>query len=126
MSFRNALKREIEVAFSKHSQPIWFKILKYFLLGCLLYFLWGSKWLWIILLVLFPVSMLLHFWYRYKTQGWTKSYACGSMIKTNQREKRTNDTAINASILPMLLLKKMFLRLKALDTKHLARFFRLR
>lgn len=68
------IKRELEVAFSKHSQPVWFRILKYILIGGMLYFFWGSKLLWIIFPVLFVFSLCLHFWYRYKTQGWTKSY----------------------------------------------------
>lgn len=68
------IKRELEVAFSKHSQPVWFRILKYILIGGMLYFFWGNKLLWIIFPVLFVFSLCLHFWYRYKTQGWTKSY----------------------------------------------------
>jgi hypothetical protein len=43
-------------------------------LGFTLYFFWGTTTLWIILVCLLVVSMALHFWYRYKTQGWTKSY----------------------------------------------------
>jgi len=74
MSFKKTVQREVEVAFSKQSQPIWFRILKYILLGCVLYFFWGSKLLWIILLTLMGLALLLHFWYRYKTQGWRKSY----------------------------------------------------
>ena len=74
MAFSETIKREIEVAFSKHSQPVWFRVLKYILLGSALYFFWGSRLLWIGLLVMFVFALLLHFWYRYKTQGWTKSY----------------------------------------------------
>lgn len=74
MSFNKTIKREIEVAFSKHSQPAWFRVLKYILLGFLVYIFWGRKLLWIILLSLFAFAMFLHFWYRYKTRGWTKSY----------------------------------------------------
>ena len=74
MAFSKTIKREIEVAFSKHSQPIWFRIFKYILLGCILYFFWGTKLLWIILFIMFVFGMSLHFWYRYKTHGWTKSY----------------------------------------------------
>ena len=74
MPVSETIKRELEVAFSKHSQPVWFRILKYILLGGALYFFWGSKLLWIGLLVMFVFSLSLHFWYRYKTQGWTKSY----------------------------------------------------
>jgi hypothetical protein len=68
------IKRELEVAFSKHSQPAWFRILKYIVIGSALYFFWGSTLLWIILSIFLAFSICLHFWYRYKTQGWTKSY----------------------------------------------------
>ncbi len=68
------IKRELEVAFSKDAQPVWFRIVKYILLGGLFYFLWGTKLLWIILLTLFVFGTSLHFWFRYKTQAWTKSY----------------------------------------------------
>jgi len=74
MAFTETIKREIEVAFSKNAQPVWFRILKYIVLGGLLYFFWGSKLLWIILLILFVFALALHFWYRYKTRGWTQSY----------------------------------------------------
>jgi hypothetical protein len=85
MSFKKILKRELEVAFSKHSQPIWFRVLKYILLGLIVYFFWGSKYLWIILLILFALAMLLHFWYRYKTQAWTKSYGMWKFDKDRQQ-----------------------------------------
>jgi len=74
MPFKKILERELEVAFSKQSQPAWFRILKYVLLGLILYFFWENKYLWIILVILLVFALFLHFWYRYKTQGWTKSY----------------------------------------------------
>lgn len=74
MSFKEIIKREIEVAFSKHSQPIWFRVCKYIMLFLVLFFFWNTKMLWIILAGLFIAAMILHFWYRYKTKGWTKSY----------------------------------------------------
>jgi hypothetical protein len=74
MSFSKILKREMEVAFSKHAQPVWFRIIKYMVLGFIIYFFWGTKLVWIILLTIFVLSLLLHFWYRYKTHGWEKSY----------------------------------------------------
>jgi len=68
------VKRELEVAFSKHSQPVWFRVVKYIALAALLYAFWNSLTLLIIFCILLPVSVGLHFWYRYKTAGWTKSY----------------------------------------------------
>jgi hypothetical protein len=74
MTFKKAIKRELEVAFSKYSQPVWFRVVKYIALGCLLYFFWSSRLLWIILSAISVFGMILHFWYRFKTNGWTKSY----------------------------------------------------
>jgi hypothetical protein len=87
MPLNKIIKRELEVAFSKHSQPVWFRILKYILLGFFLYFFWESKMLWIILLVVFIPGLLLHFWYRYKTQGWTKSYGLWKHDKGESNKK---------------------------------------
>lgn len=64
----------MEVAFSRQSQPLWFRVLKYVVLGLLVYTLWGTDTLWIILPVLAVLSLSLHFWYRYKTKAWTQSY----------------------------------------------------
>lgn len=86
MAFSKTFKREIEVAFSKHSQPIWFRILKYILLAFSIYFFWRSKLLWIILLIVFVFAMLLHFWYRYKTHAWTKSYGLWKYDKNKPKE----------------------------------------
>ncbi|WP_232371446.1 hypothetical protein [Leptospira ainazelensis] len=74
MSFSKILKREFQVAFSKTSQPIWFRISKYFLLFFLLYLLRDSEYLWPILLSAFVISLLVHFWFRYKTKGWTQDF----------------------------------------------------
>jgi len=74
MPHNKILKRELEVAFSRHSQPIWFRVLKYILLAAVLFLFWGSPLLWVILLSLFVVAMFLHFWYRYKTKAWTRDY----------------------------------------------------
>ncbi len=74
MSFSKIIKRELEVAFSKHTQPVWLRILKYVVLAGLVWLLWDSDFLWIILSALFIFAFALHFWYRCKTAGWTKSY----------------------------------------------------
>jgi hypothetical protein len=88
MTFSKIIKREIEVAFSKHSQPVWFRILKYILLGSALYFFWGNRLLWIILLIFFIFALFLHFWYRYKTHGWTRSYG---LWKYDKNEPKLNN-----------------------------------
>src|SRR5215203_5612751 len=47
MPFNKIIKRELEVAFSKHSQPLWFRVSKYVLLAGVLFLFWGSPVLWI-------------------------------------------------------------------------------
>ena len=74
MPLSPVIRRELEVAFSKRSQPVWFRIVKYIIIAILVYLLWGSRWFWIVFGILFVLSLMLHFWYRYKTAGWTKSY----------------------------------------------------
>jgi hypothetical protein len=74
LKFSKLLKREYEVAFSKNAQPIWLRVVKYLVLACSIYFFWRSTLFWIILAIVLFLSLALHFWYRYKTEGWTKSY----------------------------------------------------
>ena len=69
-----AIKREFEVAFSRNAQPVWFRIIKYLVLGVFVYFFWGNPLFWPILSIAFALSLTLHFWYRIKTEGWTRSY----------------------------------------------------
>jgi len=87
MSFTKKFKRELEVAFSKHAQPIWFRIMKYLVLSFTLYLFWGSKLFWFILLILFIAAMVLHFWYRYKTNGWTSTYGLWDYEKNKSKLK---------------------------------------
>jgi hypothetical protein len=74
MQFSKTVKREIEVAFSKHAQPVWLRVLKYIILLTLLYFFWKSKLFWIVFFIVCVLAFGLHFWVRYKTNGWTKDY----------------------------------------------------
>jgi hypothetical protein len=74
MSLRNIIKREMEVAFSKNAQPAFVKVLKYLILGIVIYLLWGTKVISVILTTLFTVALAVHFWCRYNTEGWTESF----------------------------------------------------
>lgn len=71
---KRVIKRELEVAFAKNAQPLWLRVAKYIFLGMLIYLLWGTPWLWITLGVMLVLALSIHFWYRYKTKGWTKSF----------------------------------------------------
>ena len=86
MPLSKIIQREIEVAFSKNAQPVWLRVVKYIVIGLLLYFLWGSKWLWVLFGTIFILGFALHFWYRYKTRGWTKSYGGWDYEKNKPRK----------------------------------------
>lgn len=74
MPLSKTLQRELEVAFSKTAQATWVRVLKYVILGYLMYCFWSSTLFWIILGIVLLLSLSVHFWYRYKTAAWTKSY----------------------------------------------------
>jgi len=42
MPLSKTIKRELEVAFSKDAQPVWFRIVKYILLGSFVLFFVGN------------------------------------------------------------------------------------
>lgn len=84
------IKREIQVAFAKDAQPIWFRIVKYILLGAMFYFLWGTRLLWVILAALFVFGAALHFWFRYKTHAWTKTYGPWKHEKDKDSKERND------------------------------------
>ena len=71
---KKAIHREIEVAFSKHSQANWIRVLKYIVLTVLIFFFWKQAAFLYGLIVVFLLSLALHLFYRYKTKAWTKSY----------------------------------------------------
>ncbi len=75
----NLFKRELRVAFSRHAQPVWFRITKWIV------FLGGARWLyrrteqnprvfWRWVLGALLAGLLLHSVYRYKTRGWTQPW----------------------------------------------------
>jgi len=65
MTLNKIVKRELEVAFSRKTQPIWMRIIKYILILALGYFLWRTHWFWITFTSLLFVSLCVHFFYRY-------------------------------------------------------------
>lgn len=92
MNFSKTIKRELEVAFAKHSQPLGFRLGKYIVILGLLYLLWGSKWLWIVFAFLSISSLAVHFWYRYKTERWTKSYGKWDYEQNKPKGVNANDS----------------------------------
>ena len=69
-----ALRREARVAFSRHAQPVWFRILKWIciLVGVLLFH--DRSWFWWTLAGLATAAFCVHFLYRCKTKTWTRAW----------------------------------------------------
>ena len=106
MALGKTIKRELEVAFSKHSQPIWFRVLKYILLGVILFFFWGTELLWIILLITLRLPCFYIFGTGIKHIAGQKVMAFGNMRKTEQT--LSNKTVDGWS--PMLAGKRIIIR----------------
>ena len=72
--FASLVRLELRVAFSKHSQPLWFRVLKWSFLLSVVSWLWPTRWLWPALLGLLTVGLAVHFFYRWKTRAWTRPW----------------------------------------------------
>lgn len=73
------LKHELRVAFSRHAQPVWFRITKWIIFLGAARWLYRNKehhpgrfWRWLTGAPL--AGLLLHSVYRYKTRGWTQPW----------------------------------------------------
>lgn len=70
----NALRRELQVAFSKKAQPLWFRVVKWAVLVSVAITLHGTRYFWPCVLGLPVLGILLHLFYRWKTKGWTRPW----------------------------------------------------
>ncbi|MHB1049023.1 MAG: hypothetical protein ACYC09_03005 [Bacteroidota bacterium] len=81
------LKREIEVAFSKNAQPVWFRVFKWILFLGGLYLLRNTDYtLWYFLAFLFA-GAAVHLLWRFKTKGWTQSWYGWNYEKNAPKQK---------------------------------------
>ena len=70
----NAVQRELQVAFSPHAQPCWFRLIKWSVL-IVVTARYRQRWCFPYLVV-FALSggISVHLFYRWKTQGWTHAW----------------------------------------------------
>ena len=87
MPFNKTIKREIEVAFSKRSQPVWFRVLKYIALTFIVYFFGEANYfgLFYSFCSFFPCCYI--FGTGTKLMGGQKVMVCGSMTKAKRMKK---------------------------------------
>jgi hypothetical protein len=81
-SFKKTVLREFEVAFSSKSQKPVFRVLKYVVLISLLIIFRHNPATWWILGIVLALSLSVHFFVRYKTKGWTRSWGRWKYMKS--------------------------------------------
>ena len=77
-----AIRRECRVAFSRHGQPVWFRILKWGLALPLVWWVWRTAWFWETLAGMTMLGLVVHFLYRWKTAGWTRPWGGWNDVKS--------------------------------------------
>jgi len=71
---RQAIRRELRVAFSRNAQPIWFRILKWAIIITLTVLFWRKPIFWWCALGGLALAVCLHLLYRTKTHCWTRPW----------------------------------------------------
>lgn len=70
----NVIERELRVAFSKHAQPVGFRVVKWIVMLLLVYWFHDARYFWKWVGVIAVVALAVHFFYRWKTRGWTRPW----------------------------------------------------
>jgi hypothetical protein len=70
----NTIQREVQVAFSPRAQPWWFRLVKWsvFIMATARYR--QRPWFPYVASIALVVALSLHFFYRWKTHGWTRPW----------------------------------------------------
>ena len=68
------IRREYQVAFSKGGQSFLFRIAKWLLFVGVAFALYGTNFFWVWTLGLLSLAICVHFFYRWKTSGWTQAW----------------------------------------------------
>jgi hypothetical protein len=74
MSIKNAIRRELRVAFSRSAQPVWFRIAKWILAIGISMLLWTTPYFWLWILGALGLGLTVHLVWRWKTKGWTRPW----------------------------------------------------
>jgi hypothetical protein len=86
MALNQALRREMRVAFSRTAQPPWGRVLKWTIFVGISVMLWRTAYFWWWILGLPGVGLIVHFFWRWKTRGWTQPWRGWDDVKAIDRE----------------------------------------
>ena len=65
---------EFRIAFSKHAQPVWFRVTKWIIFLALGALFWRRPLFWWCVLAAAWLGLILHLFYRWKTRAWTQPW----------------------------------------------------
>ena len=82
------LRREVRVALSRKAQPVWFRVLKWIVIIVLAVYFWASPHFWLYVAIALVFALALHFFWRWKTKGWTRPWGGWNDVETANREDR--------------------------------------
>ncbi|MFZ4621146.1 MAG: hypothetical protein ACOYNS_11350 [Bacteroidota bacterium] len=90
-SANDIIRRELEVAFSRHAQPIWFRITKWSVIMTAAVYFRKSEYFIQFILIFFLSGIMLHLLWRYKTKGWTQSWLGWNADINRPQNQTTNE-----------------------------------
>ena len=70
----NVIRRELRVAFSRKAQPVSFRIIKWVVFLSVTRRLRATKWFRVWIAGAALAGLVVHFTYRWKTQGWSRPW----------------------------------------------------
>lgn len=70
----HTLRREARVALSRKAQPVWFRITKWMFLVLFIALFHDQPWFFWAFAGLTTAALLLHLFYRWKTDAWTRAW----------------------------------------------------
>ena len=68
------IRRELNVAFSRKGQPLWFRFIKWAVILFTAWNYWQAPYFGVCIAAAFLLGLALHLFWRYKTKGWTKAW----------------------------------------------------
>jgi len=90
MSIRKTFRREMRVAFSRHAQPLWFRVLKWMIVAGFIAFFWRQQYFWLWIVGALGLALTVHFIWRWKTKAWTHPWGGWSDVATAEQERETD------------------------------------
>ncbi len=73
-AIKAAIRRELRVAFSRRAQPVWFRVVKWLCILAGVALFHDRRWFWWTLGGVAAAGVLLHVFYRWKTNVWTRAW----------------------------------------------------